>query len=62
MKSNQYEIKIPCNRIQDAYEKPENMELNIKNSDFVDEFQVITSDICTKCVGKNIRITVRVIK
>jgi hypothetical protein len=62
MKSNHYEIFIPCNRVQDAYDHPKDLELNMELSNFLDNFQEITSEICRKYAGKNIVITVKVVK
>jgi hypothetical protein len=62
LKTNQYEIFIPCNRVQEAYERPGDLELNMKNSNFLDNFQVVTSEICRKYAGKNIIITVQIKK
>ena len=62
LKSNQFEIYIPSNRVQDAYtDHPDDLELNMKNSAFLDDYQVFNSWLCGKYAGKNVKITVQVI-
>jgi hypothetical protein len=62
MKSNQYEIKIATERVQNAYDYPNNIELNMKNSDFIDDFQVFQTWLFEKYAGENIMVTVQVLK
>jgi hypothetical protein len=62
MKSNQFSLKIASNKVQEAYETPDDLELNMSNSDFLDNFQVFASWLCTKYAGKEVVITVQVKK
>lgn len=62
MKSNQFEIKIPSNRVQDAFDTPDNLDLNMQNSDFLDNWQEFASWAVTKFAGKNVVITIQVKK
>lgn len=58
-----FEIDIASDRVQDALdEEPKDMDLAMQNSDFVDAWQVIASDIATKFAGKRVKITVQTVK
>ena len=63
VKSNQFEIYIPPHKIQDAYDTDkDDSDLNMKNSDFLDNWQEFASWACTRYAGKNVIITIQVVK
>jgi hypothetical protein len=62
MKSNQYEIEIASNKVQNAFDHPDNVELNLKNSNFIDDWQCFQTWILNKYANKNVLITVQVLK